>query len=353
MFYTLYLILNPFSNLANFSVMNELLGNLPNRANPKAMLIASRALSAARPALIGFLVAKGAELSGGVEHPISFCNILFVGNLCASLVVGFWFGFGNIVKDLKALKPKAAIGLGLNGFLSSLLAALIFTGLEHTTVTNAVLLGRLGPVLFALAGAVLLGKQIKSLEWFGFSLIGVGVVAIALKTSNFQINKGDLLILLSTVVFAASSLVNKLMIAKAATLPVVVFSRNFLSSIIFFVIAMQLFGADHFAEAFSGQLWIVMSIYALVLIVSAQFLWYAAINQLDSRAIGRLTVLSPIFGVTYAFILNGERPSGLQVATLIVIIAGVLISSLGAQKKQESKVEMVMQEPPENAASAP
>ena len=180
----------------------------------------------------------------------------------------------------------------------------------------------------------------------------MGVVAIALKTSNFQINRGDLLILMSTIVFAASSLVNKLMVAKAATLPVVVFTRNFLSSIIFFIIAMQLFGPEHFGDAFVGQLWIVMSIYALIVIVLAQLLWYGAVNNLDSKTVGRLTVLSPIFGVTYAFLLNGERPSGIQLTTLIVIISGVLIASLGAQKKPESKPEMMMHEP-ENSASAP
>ena len=329
--------------------MNPTLANTPN---PKLMLIASRALSASRPALIAFLITKGSELSGGIAEPISFCNILFVGNLCAALVVGFWFGFGNIARDLTAMKPKALIGLLINGCLATLLASLIFTGLQYTTVTNAVLLGRLGPVLFALAGALILGKQIKRLEWFGFSLIAVGVVAIALKSSDFQINQGDLLILLSTLVFAASSLVNKLMVAKAATLPVVVFSRNFLSSILFFIIAMRLFGPEHFGDAFAGQLWIIMSIYALIVIVLAQLLWYAAIGDLDSRTIGRLTVLSPIFGVTYAFLLNGERPSGIQLATLIVIILGVLISSLGGQKKPESKPEMMLNEP-ENSASAP
>ncbi|MEO1352947.1 MAG: DMT family transporter [Cyanobacteria bacterium J06635_15] len=316
------------------------------------MLVASRALSASRPALIGFLIARGSELSGGIIQPISFCNILFVGNLCAALVVGFWFGFGNIVSDLKALKPKALIGLFLNGCLATLLSALIFIGLQYTSVTNAVLLGRLGPVLFALVGALLLGKQIKRLEWFGFSLIGVGVVAIALKTSNFQINRGDFLILLSTVVFAVSALVNKLMVAKAATLSSVVFSRNLLSSVIFFFIAMQLFGPEHFGDAFSGKLWILMSIYALIVIVFAQLLWYASVDNLDSRTVGRLTVLSPIFGVTYAFLLNGERPSGIQVVTLIIVIIGVLVASLGGQKKPESKAEMMMHEP-ENAASAP
>ncbi len=332
--------------------MNEMLATQPNRFTPQAMLVASRILSAARPSLIAFLIAKGAELSGGTVHPISFCNILFVGNLCAALVVGGWFGVGRILKEMKTLKLKTKIGLFVNGCLATLLSALIFLGLQSTTVTNAVLLGRLGPVLFALAGALILGKQIKPLEWFGFSLIAVGVVAIALKTSNFQINEGDLLILLSTVVFAASALVNKLMVAKAATLPVVVFSRNFISSIIFFFIAMKLFGPHHFGDAFSGKLWIIMSVYSLIVIVLAQFLWYASIESLDSRIIGRLTVLSPIFGVTYAFLLNGERPSSIQVSTLVLIIVGVLIASLGGSKQPESKPEMMMQEP-ENAASAP
>ncbi|MEM7772142.1 MAG: EamA family transporter, partial [Cyanobacteria bacterium P01_A01_bin.37] len=169
--------------------MNEILAPRPN--HPGVMLIASRALSASRPALIAFLITKGSELSGGVAQPISFCNVLFVGNLCAALVVGAWFGFGKIFKDLTVLKPKVLAGLLINGCLATLLSALIFLGLQYTTVTNAVLLGRLGPVLFALLGAVVLGKPIKRLEWVGFSLITVGVVAIALKTSGFQINLGD------------------------------------------------------------------------------------------------------------------------------------------------------------------
>lgn len=332
--------------------MSEVPVNHPNFANPKTMLVASRALAASRPSLIAFLIAQGAALSGGVAHPISFCNVLFVGNFCAALVVGFWFGFGNIVKDFTSLKPKAMAGLILNGCLATLLSGLIFAGLQYTTVTNAVLLGRLGPVLFALAGAVLLGKKIRTLEWFGFSLIVVGVVTIALKTSNFKVNQGDLYILLSTVVFAAASLINRLMIAKAATLPVVVFSRNFLSSVVFFFIAIHFFGPDHFGDAFSGQLWIIMAVYSLIVIVFAQFLWYASVDELDARTVGQLTVLSPIFGVTYAFLINGERPSSIQVVTLVIVIVGVLIASFGGRKKPQTTMEMMMEEP-ENAASAP
>ncbi|MEL6158620.1 MAG: DMT family transporter [Cyanobacteria bacterium J06627_32] len=331
----------------------------PAAINPAffpGMLVLSRALSAARPSLISLLIVSGAQLSGGVVHPISFCNVLFIGNFCAALAVGFWFGFGRILREVCRLPPQVVLGLLLNGCLATLLSTLIFLGLRETTVTNAVLLGRLGPVLFALAGAQVLGKKIRRLEWVGFALIAVGVVAIALHTSQFQIGRGDLLILLSTVVFSASALTNQLMVAKKAPLQVVVFSRNFVSSVIFLAIAWRLFGPMHFADAFSGQLWMVMAVYALVVIVAAQFLWYGAVNHLDSQTVGKLTVLSPIFGVGYAFLLRGERPSSIQGVTLVLIILGVAIASFGRARRpasqQDARLE-VMTQTTDSVASAP
>lgn len=328
---------------------------LTNNPNPKAMLIASRALAAARPSLIAFLIARGAEWSGGVPEPISFCNILFVGNLCAAIVVGSWFGFGNIVQEVRSMDFKAIVGLFITGCLATLLATLIFIGLQDTSVTNAVLLGRFGPVLYALAGALLLGKTLTRFEWFGFSLILVGVFAIVLKTNDFQINQGDLLILASGIVFAGSSLITKYMFKRQANLGVSIFSRNFISSIIFFTIAMQLFGPHHFADAFSGRLWIIMSVYALIVIVLSQFLWYSALEQLDAQTVGRLTVTSPIFGVIYAFFLNGEKPTQIQVLAFVIIIGGVVITGFGKKKTNESKEEIMkeMANDAESAAAAP
>ena len=313
------------------------------------MLIGSRALAAARPALIALLITSGAKLSEGVAHPISFCNVLFIGNLCAAILVAIWFGIGTLLTDFSQLNLKAQIGLLLNGGLAALLSTLIYLGLRETTVTNAVLLGRIGPVLFAIAGTLILGKKIARLEWVGFSLITVGVLAIALRTNQYQANKGDILILLSTVVFATSALINQIMIAKTATLPVVVFSRNLISAVVFFALALKFYGPSHFADAFSGQLWIIMSIYALIVIVAAQFLWYASLNQLDSQTIGKLTVLSPIFGVTYAFLINGEHPSPIQISTLALVIAGVSIASLGRTKPVKESTKTIKNEVIESA----
>ena len=323
-----------------------------DRINPKISLVLSRALAALRPSLIAFLVANGTRLSGGVATPISFCNILFVGNFCAAITVALWFGFPEILEDLKKVSTKTIIGLLITGCLSALLSSLIFIGLRYTTVTNAVLLGRLGPVFFALAGTILLGKKLNKFQWFGFTLIIVGVLGIVLKTSMFQINKGDLIIIASTVVYATSSLIGKLILGKDSTLRLTVFSRNFISSIIFFIIASSLFGFEHFGDAFAGQLWIIMAIYALIIIVVAQFLWYAALNKLDSQTVGKLTILSPVFGVTYAFLLNGERPSEIQVIAFFLTTIGVFIASLGRKPSPQKETELDKNPQMECTASA-
>ena len=319
--------------------------------NPKLLFISSRAIAALRPAVIAFLVSQGTRLSGGTETPISFCNVLFVGNFCAAIAVALWFNFKTIVNDFKTLDKKVIFGLFLNGCLAALLSALIFLGLEYTSVTNAVLLSRFGPVLFALFGAFLLGKKISKLEFVGFTLILVGIGAITLRESMYQLNRGDLLILASAVVYAITALIGKLMLSGKCSLAVVVFTRNFISSIIFFIIASMLFGFTHFGDVFSGQLWIVMSIYALIIIVLAQLLWYASLGKLDSKTVGSLASLSPVFGVIYAYVLNGERPSEVQINAFIVIMVGLIISNLGKAKPKQKERDLDKIPQPECSAN--
>ena len=315
---------------------NSLLGQI----NPKFSLVISRALAALRPSLIAFLVANGTRLSGGVETPISFCNVLFVGNFCAALAVGGWFGFNQIWADLKLVNRRTIIGLFINGCLSALLSTLVFLGLKYTTVTNSVLLSRLGPVFFALMGTILLRKRITSFQWFGFSFIIAGVLGIVLTTNMYQINLGDLMIIGSAIIYAAIAVIGKLVLSKDCSLRLVVFSRNFISSVIFFIIASYLFGPSHFSDIFSGQLWIIMSIYALIVIVLAQLFWYASLNKLDSQTVGKLTIMSPIFGVTYAFLINGERPSKSHFLAFVIITIGVFISSLGKKLSSKNETEI-------------
>ncbi|NES70700.1 MAG: DMT family transporter [Okeania sp. SIO2D1] len=318
---------------------------------PKLMLVISRALAALRPSLIAYLVVNASRLSGGMENPITFCNLLFVGNMCAAIGVALWFGITPILGELKKLSPKILVGLFINGCLAALLSSLIFIGLQYTSVTNAVLLSRFGPVLYALAGAMIFGKRILKWEWIGFSFITLGVIAIILKTNMFEINRGDLFILASSCVYAATSIIGKIMLSQKNSVKVVVFSRNFISATIFFIIASVLFGPSHFGDTFAGQLWLIMAIYAVLIIILDQFLWYGALEKLDSRTVAKWTVLSPVFGVLFAFLLNGEQPSLTQVIGFVVIMGGVLLTNFSKQKPQTAmKTEMAVSG--ESSASA-
>ena len=302
-------------------------GRIVDALPPQLLLVVSRGLQSLAAPVVALLIATAGTLGERAETAISLCNVLFVGNLCASFVVLGSFGPRRIGKDLRALGPR--LRLEVLGFasLAALLSSLIFAALETTTVTNAVLLSRLGPVLYVLGSAALLGQRLGKAEWFGFGLMGLGVLATVLTGSGFQVVQGDLFILLSALVYAVVTSMSKRLLPSIG-LPALVFARNFFSAIVFFVLATILFGPQHFMDAFYGPLWIIMLVYAPVVIVSAQFAWFRAIAALEPASIARWTVFTPALAVGYAYLLNGERPSGVQVAALGFITVGIIVSNV-------------------------
>ncbi len=307
--------------------------------NPYLEVLVSRVLAALRPVLIGFMVTNVMNLSGGVKDALSFCNVLFVGNLCAALVVVSWFRPGPILADLKALPRLIKLALVFDGALAALTSGLIFSGLMYTSSTNAILLGRLAPVLYGLAGALIFGSVITRREWFGFGFIIAGTLVVALIGNGGMVDKGDALILLSTVVFAFSAVLSKAVLNRNVTLRGLVFARNASSGLIFFVIANIIYGPHHFANAFSGSLWLVMGIYALIAIVISQFLWFDATNRLDSISLSRWATPAPAIGVLAAALLNQQLPNSSQISGLVIVMIGVVISSFSTRSPRQPNEE--------------
>ncbi len=300
-----------------------------NLIPPQLLVVISRGLQALATPVVALLITTAATLGGEVKDAISFCNVLFVGNLCASLVVLASFGPKTIMQDLKRLRYP--LFLEVLGFasLAALLSTVIFTALATTTVTNAVLLARLGPVLYVIGSAVLLGQLIRKSEWAGFGLIALGVLATVFAGSEFSFTKGDLFILASTVIYAIVTLMSKRLLPETG-LPALLFARNFFSAIVFFIIANVIFGPAHFGDAFYGPLWIIMVVYALLIIVTSQFAWFRAIEALPPASIAKWTVFTPILAVSFAYFLNGEQPSMVQISALVFITLGLVVSNIGS-----------------------
>ncbi len=308
--------------------MPAALTRVVDRIPPQLLVVVSRGLQAAALPVVALLVATSEQLGGEIEDAISFCNLLFVGNLCASFVVLGSFGPRRIGAGLRTLSTRLSWEVLGFAALSALLASLIYASLETTSVTNAILLARLGPVLFVVGSALLLGQLIDKAEWLGFGLIRVRVVATVFTGSGFQVVTGDLLILASAVVYAVVTMVSKRLLPETG-LPALVFARNFFGAIIFFLFAIVLYGPEHFMHAFYGPLWAIMTVYGLVIIVTAQFAWYKGISVLTPASVARWTVMTPVLAVGYALFINGERPTQTQLIALGFIMLGIIVSNIG------------------------
>ncbi len=292
------------------------------------LLVVSRALQAAATPVVALLIATSAGLGAEAEDAISFCNVLFVGNLCASGVVAGVFGPRRVFGELRATGRRVRLEILVFASLSALLSTLIFTGLGTTSVTNTVLLARLGPVLYAMAAALLLGQAIRGPEWLGFGLVGAGVLATVVVGSGFELVTGDLLILASCAVYAVVTLLSKRLLPATGT-PALVLARNLFSALVFFVIANALYGPHHFADAFYGPLWGIMLAYAALVIVGAQLAWYNALGRLSPASVARWAAFTPLVAFGYAILINGEQPSTTQVVALGFVTAGTVVSNLG------------------------
>ena len=295
---------------------------------PQFYVVFSRALQAAALPVVAALIATSQSLGGEIENAISFCNLLFVGNLCASLVALTTFGPKTIWSNIRVFPKKLYLELLIFSSFSALLAALIYTSLNTTTVTNAVLLARLGPVLFVVGSAILIAQPINKAEWLGFSLIGFGVIGTVFTGSGFEVVQGDLLIIASAFVYAIVSIMSKQLLPKTG-MAALIFIRNLFSSIIFFLIAIVLYGPEHFMHAFYGPLWGIMMIYALVIIVISQFAWYKGIAALTPASVARWTIMTPALAVAYAYFINGENPSTIQLTALGFVTFGIFVSNIG------------------------
>ena len=107
---------------------------------------------AASNSIVSLLAEIGAQNQVMGRNVITYCNLLFLGSLMSLVPMAAMFWREWTMENLRKLTRTHWIILTLSAFLSSALTpGLFFYALEHTTVTNVVLMGRIEPPLFLLA----------------------------------------------------------------------------------------------------------------------------------------------------------------------------------------------------------
>ncbi|MEB3161321.1 MAG: DMT family transporter [Synechocystis sp.] len=279
------------------------------------------------------------------HNPISPCNVLFVGNLCAfALLLPLCYRQCRPAV-LQTLTRKDWGLLILVAVLSGALApALVFTALGLTSVANVVLLSRLAPPLELLFSFLILGAVLNPWTIAGslLSLLGVALTLLLDPTmplhnppQMLMVGRGEILTLVAAFVTALANVSSK---AGLQSIPTGLFSlfRNLVGALIFFWLAIALFGPDHFHEATAPFLWGWMVIYALVIVVIGQFAWFVGIKKAPLSTIAVANAGSPLIAILIAFLLLGEVPTQAQYIGGMVIFIGILVGLKGSTQGTQS-----------------
>ena len=191
----------------------------------------------------------------GAMHPvegrnaISFCNLLFVGNLCACATLLAIFRRSWTWENLSVLSAVDWAGLVVLAILSGAVApALIFLALEKTTVTNVLLMGRIEPPLTLLLSVVLFKAKVDRWIVTGTVITIIGVLAIfGLRSFDepLAFGMGEYQAALAAVCWVGAAVLSKRFFRRV---PLGIFAvvRTAIGTVVFFTVAIYLFGADHF-----------------------------------------------------------------------------------------------------------
>jgi drug/metabolite transporter (DMT)-like permease len=272
------------------------------------------------------------------RNPISLCNVLFVGNLCALIVLLLIYGRQWNQATLKRLSRKDWIGLTSVAILSGALApGLIFQALGLTAVNNVILVGRLEPPLTLALSIWLLKERVNLWEYIGAIAAFVGVTLTIflqpageamMKMGGLHVGIGELLVAAGSVAVSASTIIGKKYLSQV---PLGIYNvfRTAVGTVIFFFLALVLYGKHHFADALSPFLWKWMFLYGVLIVVVGQSFWLKGLRSSTVSMASLVGSFTPVAGIVASYLILGEAPTTAQYIGGSVILIGLFLGQFG------------------------
>ena len=302
------------------------------------LLLLAVLIFGASNAVIRKLTELGSQQLIDGRNPISFCNVLFVGNFCALIVLMHIYYREWSLAGLWRLSTEQKLAMVTVATLGTAIApALIFIALGQTPVNTVVLISRIEPPLILALSVILLNERVNGWVVAGAPMSFVGVLlTIALQPHGpndpmMGIGTGEFYTALAAIALAVSTIISKISLKR---IPLGIFSvfRMMLGTVVFFVIAAALFTPRHFSEIGAPFLWRWIVLYSVVIIVAGQLLWFNGLRRSTAREVSLASTLNPVAGFMAAFLILGEQPTQAQIIGGGVILLGMLLNHLGLRQ---------------------
>ena len=290
--------------------------------------------------IVTLLTEIGAENKIDGRNAITFCNLLALGSLISLVPMVFFFHGDWTRENLRALTRRDWILLTLAAILSSAVSpGLFFFALEHTTVTNVVLIGRIDPPLFILAAWLLLGEEFEPWAFAGglIALIGA-VVIIALKKGGaaLSLGPGEIAAFFATLSYIASTLITRTGL-KGVPLGIFSIYRTSLGTVVYFFLAFYLYGPHHYQDLFAPVVLKWIWVYAVIVIIIGQFAWNIALKHARAGDVSLATSFSPLAAILIAMMLLDEDPGAGLIPGGAIIMVGIVVAQFGRRLRKRAE----------------
>lgn len=216
-------------------------------------------------------------------------------------------------KILKTLIPVALFTAAGQAFL--------FVGTRLTSGVNTGLLLQVEPVYSLILGTIFLGEIIGGGQIGATLIMVIGAMTIVYKKGEMSINFGDLLILLSPMMFQISHAVAKKLLNKGANISLILAGRHLYGGIILIIFSfitnttiINLFNFNNLKTA--SYLGLYLSLLA--------FLWYSSIKKVPVSVASSFLPLTALVSLLGSVFFLKETISIQQYIGFFFIVGGII-----------------------------
>jgi drug/metabolite transporter (DMT)-like permease len=231
------------------------------------------------------------------------------------------------------IQPGDWSRLALVGLIGHTTYQLFFIiGLDHTQAGHSSLMLGLTPVFVALIGLALGIERVGVRVWSGICLSFAGIVLIT-SGSNDGIHLGeptllgDLLTIAATFCWASYTVLAKPLLGRYSPIKFTALTMALGVVPLLIVSVPSLIAQDWGRVTAAGWLGLLYS-FSLA-IVGAYTVWYASVQRVGSARTAIFSNLTPVIGLTAAWLMLGETLAPVQLIGAAVVVLGISLARRG------------------------
>ena len=209
----------------------------------------------------------------------------------------------------------------------------LYIGLTSTTVTNAVLLNSIMPVMILITARLLLGSKTSQLQNVGIIISTIGAIVIVSRGSldtllHLTVSKGDLWIITAAVSWAVYSV---LLIRRPGMHLLSFFAVTAIMGTCIQFPLYVLFSHTDISTLTTAN-WGAILYMAIFASIGAFICWNVGIQQLGAATAGHFVHLLPVFSIFLSIIFLEETIQSFHGIGIMLIFSGIGIATILNQR---------------------